>query len=82
MEAYCIAVGELPPHQFEIITGLSGGVFTTTHKWSASIASVLNNTVIDKGSGFITAGTNIVGSGMYHNNVSPVIAVYLWKRTA
>lgn len=77
-----LTVGELPPHQFEIITGLSGGNFSSTHKWSASIASVLNNTVDDIGSGFVTAGTNIVGSGMYHNNVSPVIAVYLWKRTA
>ena len=77
-----LTVGELPPHQFEIITSLSGGYFSTTHKWSASIASVLNNTVEDIGSGFVTAGTNIVGSGMYHNNVSPVIAVYLWKRTA
>lgn len=77
-----LTVGELPPHQFEIITRLSGGNFSSTHKWSASIASVLNNTVDDIGSGFVTAGTNIVGSGMYHNNVSPVIAVYLWKRTA
>ena len=77
-----MTVGELPPHQFEIITHLSGGDFSTNHKWSASIASVTDNTIDEIGSGFITAGTNIVGSGMYHNNVVPCIAVYLWRRAA
>lgn len=77
-----ITVGEMPPHQFEIITNLSGGNFSTTHKWSASIASVPNNTVDNIGSGFVTAGTNVVGSGMYHNNVAPCVASYVWRRTA
>lgn len=78
----CIAVGEMPPHQFEIITGLSDGDFSTNHKWSASIASVPDNTVTEIGSGYRTAGTNRVGSGMYHNNVTPCVASYVWRRTA
>ena len=76
-----MTVGELPPHQFEIITALTGGNFTSTHKWSASIASVPNNTVADIGSGFVTAGTNIMGSGVHHNNVAPCVSAYLWQRT-
>lgn len=72
----------MPPHQFEIITSLSGGDFSTTHKYSASIASVQNNTVDEIGSGYHTAGTNRVGSGMYHNNVTPCVASYVWQRTA
>lgn len=46
------------------------------------IASVPNNTVEEIGSGFTTAGTNVVGSGMYHNNVAPCVASYVWRRTA
>lgn len=78
----CIAVGESVRHQHEIITCTSGGQFTTDHKWAASIANVTDNTVVDISSGYVTAGTSISGNSEYHNNVSPVIAAYLWKRTA
>lgn len=69
-------------HQHEIITHTSGGQFTTDHKWTASIANVTDNTVVDISNGYVTAGTSIFGGDEYHNNVSPVMAVYLWKRTA
>lgn len=82
MATQIIAVGESVRHQHEIITHTSGGQFTTDHKWTASIANVSDNTVADISSGCVTAGTSIVGKSEYHNNVSPVIAAYLWKRTA
>lgn len=81
LEKNCLAVGESVSHQHEIITGTSGGQFTTDHKWAASIANVADNTVTNISSGFVTAGTSIVGNSEYHNNVSPVMAAYLWQRT-
>lgn len=77
-----LTVGESVRHQHEIITHTSGGQFTTDHKWTASIANVTDNTVVDISNGYVTAGTSIFGGDEYHNNVSPVMAVYLWKRTA
>lgn len=77
-----MTVGESVSHQHEIITGTSGGQFTTDHKWTASIANVADNTVEDISSGLVTAGISISGNSEYHNNVSPVMAAYLWKRTA
>ena len=77
-----LTVGESVRHQHEIIAHTSGGQFTTDHKWTASIANVTDNTVVDISSGCVTAGTSMFGNSEYHNNVSPVMAVYLWKRTA
>ncbi|AXB82599.1 phage baseplate protein [Megasphaera hexanoica] len=77
-----LSVWELASHQHEIITHTSGGQSTTDHKWTASIANVADNTVVDISSGLVTAGTSISGNSEYHNNVSPVMAAYLWKRTA
>lgn len=76
-----LTVGESVSHQHEIVTCTSGGQFTTDHKWTASIANVADNTVLDISSGLVTAGTSIVGNSEYHNNVSPVMAAYLWQRT-
>ena len=82
LEAYRVTVGESVRHQHEIITHTSGGQFTTDHKWTASIANVADNTVVDISSGLVTAGTSISGNSEYHNNVSPVMAAYVWERKA
>ena len=78
-----MTVGELAKHGHDIITAMSSGNVTLDSHWKVSVANVTNNTVDDDGgTGYRTAGTLFSGNSEYHNNVSPCIAVYAWRRIA
>ena len=91
MEAYGVAVGELTPHGHPIQYKDTDWNYIPQH--STNIASVrigsgiyepfINGILTDIRTGNYTDNGNLIGvkgEGKYHNNVSPCIAAYVWKR--
>lgn len=90
---YRIAVEELAPHSHPIQYYDINVNYIPQH--STKIASVrigsgiyepyINGIFTDIITGKYTDNGNLIGvkgEGKYHNNVSPCIATYVWKRTA
>lgn len=80
MEAYCLTVGELPNHSHTVYVDPNFCAVATgnNNDWKQALA---NAGTPKKG---VSYGTYIgaVGYDYYHNNVSPCLATYLWRRTA
>ena len=75
METDCVAVGELASHSHLFIgdsqkKGSSGGT-----DWYLDVGTMGEKC----GEARKTEST---GDNLYHNNLSPCVAAYLWKRTA
>ena len=72
MEKNIIAVGEMPSHRHTInsYTGAGGTTLALLDHYDA------------KTDGFKEVNCGFSGSNQYHNNVSPCVASYAWKRIA
>ena len=91
MEAHCLAVGELAEHAHgQNING--NGNDAWNGKYGPMVTQGGTNGTVDGYSAYVegkhwTKNQNRVitdssGNNAYHNNVSPGIAVYAWRRTA
>ena len=84
METYCLTVGELPSHntKFRVYATLGtndqlpSGCSSPNRCYSVADGSGLN------GLGSYDITTPSVGGDKRHNNVSPCMAAYVWKRIA
>lgn len=75
---YRIAVGELPNHSHTIYTDPNFCAVSTgnNNDWKQALA---NRKTPEKGVSY-GAYIGAVGYDHYHNNLSPAIATYVWKR--
>lgn len=80
LATYRLAVGEMPNVSVKVPSAAYiTNAIDPQQRWSVTATCVPNN---DTFSGqYIWA--SLVGTGyQHHNNISPAVAVYLWRRTA
>lgn len=58
----------------------NGGAFRVSGSWDNNAGD--SNDVTQAGHGDQAGTTDGTGDNAYHNNVSPAIAVYIWKRVS
>lgn len=85
LEAYSLAVGELPE-----IEGTFGCAVPNYH--TTFVDGVFSGIAFDGRTGTIVGGAQYTGTiygyhiefgnNQYHNNIAPVVAAYLWKRVS
>ena len=85
MEAYCLTVGELASHihPYKLFAGTPGTTQTDTKQGKFMAAFVTSDSGLSfycepgKSGEFHIYGT---GNNEHHNNISPCLAAYAWKR--
>jgi hypothetical protein len=74
-----LTIGEIPTHSHDIITG--SGSSKLNRRWQADISNISGNTTDDlENAIYRSAGTFSVGGSQEHNNLSPYVSIYIFKR--
>lgn len=69
----------MPTHSHDIITG--SGSSKLNRRWQADISNISGNTTDDlENAIYRSAGTFSVGDSQKHNNLSPYVSIYIFKR--